>query len=311
MGELAGWPYWKVISITGQSGAGTDYQVELEMGDSAGGDFHLEGHCTNFPQDIRITDDDGTTLLDHWVEDITADPIKVYIKVKDDLGSNQNIRVYYGKGGESTVSDGDTTFIFFDDAESGVYSTKWTDVNGTGSYSTLNPYTGSKSIYASAVSNIASNTGSSIDSVFEAFVGANTGDDMLTARNSTSVQNFYGFRPNSGGNAQLYKHNSGWASLDSDPSSDSYSTYALWSIEIIGSTIKTYYNGNLRNNATNSDYPSGSIGAVGSSSGGIHLDLVRIRKANSPEPAFSSAGAEQPPTAKPMWYYDMLRRRNQ
>ncbi len=118
MAWLSGYSYRKQVNITGQSGAGTGYQVKLSIGDSAGGDFHLEGHCQNFPHDIRFTDDDGSTELDYWIEDTTVDPITVWVEVNDDLGSDQSIYCYYGKSGDSTTSDGDNTFIFFDDFES-------------------------------------------------------------------------------------------------------------------------------------------------------------------------------------------------
>lgn len=113
MAWLSGWSHAKEIFLTGQTGAGTLYQVDLDIGDSAGGDFHLDGNCTNFPQDIEITDNDGTTLLDFSIEDITADPLTLWVEVADDLGSNQSIWVYYGKSGASTNSDGDATFVLY------------------------------------------------------------------------------------------------------------------------------------------------------------------------------------------------------
>lgn len=126
MGLLQGWYYYKIISITGQAGAGSLYQIELDIGDSAGGDFYLEGHCTNFPQDIIVTDDDGTTLLNFSIEDITADPLKMWVEVADDLGSNQTIRIYYGKSGATTNSDIDATFLLGDDFTGDL--SKWTIV---------------------------------------------------------------------------------------------------------------------------------------------------------------------------------------
>ena len=125
MAWLSGWSYRKEITITGQSGAGTDYQVDFSIGDSAGGDFHLEGHCTNFPQDIEVTDDDGVTLLKFWIQDLTTDPLTMWVKVADDLGSNQTIYVYYGKSGATTNSDGTDTFISYFDGD----STGWTEVD--------------------------------------------------------------------------------------------------------------------------------------------------------------------------------------
>lgn len=129
MAWLTGWSHRKAVTITGQSGAGTDYQVKLSIGASAGGNFHLEGNCTNFPQDIVVTDNDGTTLLDHWVEDLTTDPITLWVEVADDLGSNVDVYIYYDKSGESSASNGTSTFPdSFDNFSDGNY-TGWTIVD--------------------------------------------------------------------------------------------------------------------------------------------------------------------------------------
>jgi len=115
MGWLSGYAYRKKVTISGSSGAGNNYQVKLKIGSSSGGDFHLEGHCNNFPNDIRFTDDDGETLLDYWIEDPVQDPITVWVEVKDNLDSDRDIFVYYGNPSASSASNGDATFEFFDD----------------------------------------------------------------------------------------------------------------------------------------------------------------------------------------------------
>jgi len=115
MSWLSGYSYRKKVTISGSSGAGENYQVKLSIGSSSGGDLHLEGHCEDFPNDIRFTDDDGATLLDYWIEDPTQDPITVWIKVKDNLDNNVDIYIYYGNPSASSASDGDATFEFFDD----------------------------------------------------------------------------------------------------------------------------------------------------------------------------------------------------
>ena len=94
MGWLSGYQYRKKVTISGSSGAGENYQVKLTIGSSSGGDFHLEGHCVDFPNDIRFTDDDGETLLDYWIEDPTQDPITVWVEVKDSLDNNVDIYCY-------------------------------------------------------------------------------------------------------------------------------------------------------------------------------------------------------------------------
>ena len=126
MGWLPGWTYRKQINITGQAGAGTLYQIALSIDASVGGDLHLNGHCVNFPQDIQFTDNDGETLLDYWIEDLTVNPVKIWVKVTDDLNSNQSIYCYYGKSGESSASNGTNTFEFFDDFSQKEVGWQWT-----------------------------------------------------------------------------------------------------------------------------------------------------------------------------------------
>ncbi|MBU1151777.1 Ig-like domain-containing protein, partial [Patescibacteria group bacterium] len=57
----------KAITLTGQSGAGTDFQIKLAVGESSGSggaDFHLEGNSADFPAekndggDLRFADND-------------------------------------------------------------------------------------------------------------------------------------------------------------------------------------------------------------------------------------------------------------
>ena len=112
---LSGFSYRKRLVINGSNGAGTGYQIKLKIGSSSGGDFHLNGHCSDFPNDIRFTKDDGLTLLKYWIEDPTQDPVTVWIKVEDNLDDNVEIYCYYGSSLADSLSNGNATFEFFDD----------------------------------------------------------------------------------------------------------------------------------------------------------------------------------------------------
>ena len=113
---LDGWDYRKAINITGSSGAGANYQINVTV-ERIGGEMQ-----TDF-DDIRFTDDDGVTLLDYWLEYrktiIEGAPFLAWFwtEVKDNLDSNQTIYMYYGNSGVSTTSNGTATFLFFDDFE--------------------------------------------------------------------------------------------------------------------------------------------------------------------------------------------------
>ena len=128
MSWLGNWTYRKKITISGASGAGTNYQILLKIGESSGAtqmDFHLEGHSANFPSgknqggDLRFTLDDGTTVLPFWVEKVTGEAPNrvayVWVKVADSLDSDVDIYCYYGNSNADNVSNGNNTFIFFDD----------------------------------------------------------------------------------------------------------------------------------------------------------------------------------------------------
>jgi hypothetical protein len=116
---LTGWDYRQSHLISHAANAGTLYQVKILVhsgsGSSSGNDVYLKGHCLDFPNDIDFTSDNGSTQLDFWVEDLTADPITVWVEVAADLTTDdKTIYIYYGKSGQSSLSNGANTFIVFD-----------------------------------------------------------------------------------------------------------------------------------------------------------------------------------------------------
>ena len=124
MAWLSGWSYRRKITISGSSGAGTNYQVLLRIGESSGAtgcDFHLDGKSANFPSgtnqggDLRFTADDGITPLGFWVETVQGtSPNRiayVWVKVSSDLETNQEIYCYFGNAAASNGSSITNTFI--------------------------------------------------------------------------------------------------------------------------------------------------------------------------------------------------------
>ncbi|MHA1287953.1 MAG: DUF2341 domain-containing protein, partial [Candidatus Thorarchaeota archaeon] len=302
MAWLSGWSYRKEITITGQSGAGTNYQIDLSIGDSAGGDFHLEGHCTNFPQDIAVTDNDGTTPLDYWIEDITADPLKMWVKVADDLGSNQTIYIYYGKSGATTDSDISSTFVFGDDFNDGNYN-GWTVVSGT--FSAASNYLAT----TSALTNLITVDSPTNDPVGRAIrskvyskddVSTSTAGGVILGYQDSS--NYYHLRIHENlDKLQLYKWSGGSATL-LDETAVTITTNTWYVIElrwISASTLSgQIWNmtgtslGIVTENATGESWTTGDYGIRGYDPA-IYADDVFVRKYTATEPAFSSAGSEE------------------
>jgi hypothetical protein len=135
------WDHYKAVTISSATGAGTNYQVRLDIGASTGGDFHLEGNSDDFPAakddggDLRFLDNDDSTELDFWVESADGTDAVVWVEVQDDLSSSPvTINVYYGNdAGGLSDSNGSSTFLFFDDfpGSSLDTTTKWDTVVGT------------------------------------------------------------------------------------------------------------------------------------------------------------------------------------
>lgn len=124
------WDYRISFTISRASGAVTDYQFPLKIyyGSGTSGTESVEGitagklYCDSKCQadfdDIRVTADDGTTLLDYWVETETDSTSEVIWIEFDSIGTSATtFYVYYGYGSATSVSSGADTFIDYDDFE--------------------------------------------------------------------------------------------------------------------------------------------------------------------------------------------------
>ncbi|GAG18290.1 unnamed protein product, partial [marine sediment metagenome] len=132
-----------------------DYQVEATIDTAtpiAAG--HMESDCS----DIRFTDD-STNWNDHnwdhsysyWIESgCNTSATKIWVKVPSISASSQKtIYMYYGNASATSQSNGDNTFIAFDDFESGAegdaLADGWTIVAGTCEYDDAQAWGGSQS----------------------------------------------------------------------------------------------------------------------------------------------------------------------
>jgi hypothetical protein len=114
-----------------QSWNDTSYLRLYASTSSAGDTVALSGHSRTDFGDVGFTDDDGVTLLDYWMESkVDGDYAVFWVKVKDDLSSSPaTIYVYYGKNDANTNSNGDNTFLLFDDFLGGSLDiNKWTSI---------------------------------------------------------------------------------------------------------------------------------------------------------------------------------------
>ena len=106
--------YRRKITITEQSGNNlSDYQVRIDL-DATNFDF---SHFLNGGEDLAFTDAEGNPLP-YWVEkmDIAAEEATIWVKVPSiPANSSTCIYMYYGNDSLPSASDGEATFLFFDD----------------------------------------------------------------------------------------------------------------------------------------------------------------------------------------------------
>jgi len=119
------------ITITNTGSALSDYQVKIII--------HYDADMKSDFSDIRFTTDDGTTEIPYWIESKTdRQEAVVWVKVPSIAASgNTTIYIYYGNPSATTASNGENTFVFFDDFEP--ESDKWSGSSTTSdvSYSTI------------------------------------------------------------------------------------------------------------------------------------------------------------------------------
>ena len=158
---LTGWDYRKSFTVSRPSGAVTDYQIKILVGESSGAtgeDVDCGGHCASDFDDLRFTTSDGETLLDYWIESIsgtTPNQLATVWVEFDSIGTDATtFYMYYGNAGASAASSGANTFIQFDDFEWGNDtddistsggSITWTSSNGVADIDTAKYYSGSRS----------------------------------------------------------------------------------------------------------------------------------------------------------------------
>lgn len=156
MAWLTGWDNRKSVTLSRASGAVSNYQMKLLVGESSGAtgeEVDCGGLCLTTFNDLRFTKADGTTLLDYWIESITGTTpnqlATVWIEF-DSIGTTATtFYMYYGKADASAVSNGANTFIVFDDFERGsdgdTIGGSWTEVDNHVHISTEQAFKGTRS----------------------------------------------------------------------------------------------------------------------------------------------------------------------
>jgi len=159
LGWLTGWQYRKSHEIIGSTaGAQTDYQIRIKVnfgsGTDSGENVYLNGKCKADFGDIRFTADDGETLLSYWMEEkVDGNYAIFWVKVPSIPASPNTviIYIYYGNAGAMTTSDGNATFLFFDEFNT-LDTNKWDTYGSVSVSNSLLVLTGNGSYRAKVMS---------------------------------------------------------------------------------------------------------------------------------------------------------------
>jgi len=314
---LTGWSYRKSHQIVGSTaGAQTDYQVRITVyygsGTDSGGNVYLNGKCRTDFGDIRFTASDGSTLLAYWMESYTASSSAVFWVKVPSIPASPNtatIYIYYGKSDATTTSNGDATFLFFDDFPgTAVNTTKWTVLSG-GSVSVSN----GELVLTGDGSNrgkVASKTFQSTDYVrmrVKSRVADASESSLLAVLQHDKTYGASSNRPSNGfwhetygTEFNIYKGVSNTLTKLTSVTYDFYPDTNYHILEFVksGSSMKGYADGVLKTSVSDTTtFSSKYIGLASRERAyATRVDWVFISKYVEPEPSHGSWGGEETPT---------------
>lgn len=286
MGWLNGWNYRKSHKILGSTaGSVTEYQIRIIVhygsGTDSGEHIYLNGKCRTDFGDIRFTKNDGGTQLNYWMEEkVNGDYAIFWVKVPY-IPANPNstiIFIYYGKPDATTTSNGESTFPFFDDMESG--DGKWS-YTGLWHLTTKKSYSPTHSFWYGQESSNDYDTGA-----------RNYGElrtDLLPGLSSAKVELRYWrqveyYTPSCKYDiTEIYDSVDGatwnllWKKTCCDPSEESW-TFLSLSLTSGAKYLKFYFD---------------TVDSINNDYWGWFIDDVRVRKYIEPEPSHSDWGEEE------------------
>jgi hypothetical protein len=292
------WSRRAPVTISNSGSGLTDYQVRVDVTYDADMQPDLD--------DIRFVDSDDSNELSHWRESYNASSFATFwVEVPSIPSGDKTIYMYYGNDAASSASDGDATFVFFDDFSGDL--SKWnvhidTDVAITSSYGNPAPcleisggFMSSPYGFAAIGSNV-TYTGFQ-DGIIEADVYPATEalPEIIFRGNYASNTGYKGrWDCRSGTESPWMKPPySGWAAFGTAvPRFGIAMQWQKAKLVINGSTFEIYSNGNLESTVTDTQYSgTGEIGLANHYGTYARFDNIRVRKYADPEPT-TSVGLE-------------------
>lgn len=315
MAWLTGWAYRKSITLSRASGAVTNYQMKLLVGESSGAtgeNVDCGGLCLSTFNDLRFTAADGTTLLDYWIESITGTTpnqlATIWIEFNSIGTGDTTFYLYYGHSDAAAYSNGANTFLFFDDFPgSSIDTGKWNVIQGdVGVGSGILTLTGT----ASTRGLIESKTSISQGAAWRAKWKSDTNKAIQGAHIALRATGDWANRANdiyggTGTDQWTLETRSAGTATTAGGTLATIADYHVWDGTWTSGKAKLYADGNLlATNTTN--VPSGDsvLTCYEASASGynIFLDFALVRQYAETEPAWGAWGAQED---NPAYYADI------
>jgi PKD repeat protein len=302
---LSGYGYQQQVTINGSSTNQTNYPVMFTVyagtGTSSGSNVYLKNHLqdTTTWTDLRVTDtSDNVHPL--YIETMNSTQATVWVNLTSVPTTGATAYIYYGKAGGTSVSNGTTTFPFFDHFDgASIDTSKWTALgnvsvtssnatilrNGSDAYIyTKNTFGANFTIHTSVKSKHFQNT---TYTEYIAWTGS-TGD----------ATPFFSFGSSTYG--KKYRTYNGSVSTINPISNWYADTYGV--VDIIRNattSVSFLFNGYVSTSVTTLPTGAGKLYYYALTGNGsqIDVDYIFVRPYSYPEPAPSTYSAEETLTA--------------
>jgi hypothetical protein len=277
-------PRGRPIIVTGSTaGAASQYVVKVEVTY----DVDMQPDF----DDLRFTDLSGSTFLDHWRESYQPSTSAIFwVKIPTIPASPESITIcaVYGDNLAVSASNGESTFLFFDDFESGTMS-KWNTTAAAIVDDTGNQVLKLEGSGVTGVSRTDSWTNVLISTKVKYVDQGPNGylRHAISARLSGSGN--YQFASMYGsGSTHVIRYNPGYVDLTFCNHAVTTGIWYNYSISLDGADIRGWFNGTPSCVATDSTHTSGGI-AVSLWGAGVvnYVDDVYVRPYMTPEPVAS------------------------
>jgi hypothetical protein len=291
---LPGWKFTMPVAVNNNTFASLkDYQVKVTLNTAIP---IAASKMTSTGDDIRFVDANSCKLLQYWIESgMNSANTVIWIKLPV-LGasSTRNITMYYGNATAAPMSNGDSTFIIFDDFNGTKLNTeKWQTVT-TSTNAALTVSNGKLNCSTDLEANIRSKAAFSNPIIAEANMTSISGSwDGLALLNANTNDGYSMWEGtvNTGGSTTMY---TGDAFTPANPACHNYTTHTrstnanpgtvmgIWSLSWPSSNVQlAQWPGGVFNNTYNyvTQAPTVQIAAgnMCGATGSMSIDWIRAR----------------------------------